>query len=62
MEMQWCPYPNCEFGGTEKEVDEHRTSGIHNAEPQAGSNLTQRPRYVATWRESSRGDVEVRRD
>jgi hypothetical protein len=50
--MKWCPYPECGFGGTEDEVDEHRTSGIHNGEPQAGSNLDQRPRDVSVWRDA----------
>jgi hypothetical protein len=49
--MDWCPYPQCGYGGTTREVDDHRASGIHNAEPQAGSNLAQRPRDVATWRD-----------
>lgn len=48
---KWCPYPECGFGGTDAEVDDHRTSGIHNDEPQAGANLDQRPLDVAHWRE-----------
>lgn len=33
-----CPYKGCTFEGTEAEVDEHRATGVHNDEPQAGSN------------------------
>lgn len=40
--MKYCPYPNCGFGGTEEEVDEHRTYA-HRDEPQEGSNLNQMP-------------------
>lgn len=36
--------PHCGFQGTDAEVDEHRATGVHNDEPQAGSNLSQRPR------------------
>lgn len=36
--MARCPY-DCTFQGTEAEVDDHRTTGVHNDEPQAGSNL-----------------------
>lgn len=38
--MQYCPH--CGFAGTEGEVDEHRSTGVHNDEPQAGSNLSHR--------------------
>ncbi len=38
-----CPY-GCGFSGTDTEVDDHRATGVHNDEPQAGSNLTERPR------------------
>lgn len=34
-----CPYADCSFTGTDAEVDEHRASGAHNDEPQAGSNV-----------------------
>ncbi len=30
--------PQCDFYGTESEVDDHRATGVHNDEPQAGSN------------------------
>lgn len=30
--------PQCPFEGTEAEVDEHRATGVHNDEPQAGGN------------------------
>lgn len=43
-EYRWCPYLHCTFGGSEEEVDEHRATGVHNDEPQAGSNLKHRPR------------------
>lgn len=36
--MSKCPYEDCTFTGTDDEVDEHRTTGVHNDEPQAGSN------------------------
>ncbi len=36
--------PQCDFTGTDAEVDEHRASGIHNDQPQAGSNERQRRR------------------
>lgn len=35
--------PHCGFSGTEDEVDDHRASD-HRDQPQAGSNLAQRPR------------------
>lgn len=38
----WCP--QCGFNGTDAEVDDHRATGVHNDEPQAGSNLGRRPR------------------
>ena len=34
-----CPYQGCGFRGSDEEVDDHRTSGVHDREPQAGSNL-----------------------
>jgi hypothetical protein len=34
-----CPYENCRFEGTDEEVDDHRATGVHDDEPQAGSNL-----------------------
>ncbi len=35
-----CPYANCDFEGTDREVDDHRTQpGIHDDQPQAGGNL-----------------------
>lgn len=34
-----CPYPQCDFAGTEEAVDDHRAY-THRDEPQAGSNLT----------------------
>lgn len=43
MSMKWCPYPNCGFNGTDDDVDEHRACGVHNDQPQAGSNLDHRP-------------------
>ncbi len=36
--------PHCGYAGTDKEVDEHRTTGVHNDEPQMGSNLAEPPR------------------
>lgn len=36
--MARCPYKGCTFEGTEEEVDEHRATGVHNDEPQGGSN------------------------
>ena len=37
--MKRCPYKNCGFTGTDAEVDEHRAlPGIHDDQPQAGSN------------------------
>jgi hypothetical protein len=39
--MKYCPH--CGFSGTDDEVDEHRATGIHNDEPQQGSNLSHRP-------------------
>jgi hypothetical protein len=36
--MSKCPYNNCTFKGADDEVDEHRTTHIHDDEPQAGSN------------------------
>ena len=36
--------PQCDFTGTQAEVDEHRATGIHNDEPQAGGNLAGRRR------------------
>lgn len=42
-ERVWCPYPDCGFGGTEDDVDDHRTYA-HRDEAQAGSNLRHRPR------------------
>ncbi len=33
-----CPYDGCTFRGTNEEVDDHRATGVHNDEPQAGSN------------------------
>lgn len=41
----YCPYADCGFTGTDDQVDEHRTSGTHNDEPQAGSNLRQKPEW-----------------
>lgn len=35
-----CPYLDCTFRGSEEEVDEHRCTGVHNDQPQAGSNLS----------------------
>lgn len=35
---QHCPYRDCSFTGTDAEVDEHRATGIHDDEPQGGSN------------------------
>jgi hypothetical protein len=34
--------PSCTFSGTDDEVDEHRASGVHNDEPQQGSNTQRR--------------------
>jgi hypothetical protein len=34
-----CPYAGCGFEGTEDQVDDHRATGVHNDQPQAGSNL-----------------------
>jgi hypothetical protein len=34
--MSKCPH--CDYPGTDAEVDEHRATGIHNDEPQGGSN------------------------
>lgn len=42
-EQKWCPYKGCGFGGTDDEVDAHRAEN-HRDEPQAGSNLSHRPR------------------
>lgn len=45
MSQQYaCPYTPCTFTGTEDEVDDHRATGVHNDQPQAGSNLSERPR------------------
>lgn len=41
--QKWCPYPDCDFTGTDSEVDDHRTAA-HQDEAQQGSNLSQRPR------------------
>jgi hypothetical protein len=41
-----CPYRDCTFTGTLQEVDDHRATGIHNDEPQAGSNEKARPEHV----------------
>lgn len=38
--MLYCPYPDCDFSGTEAEVDDHRIE-THRDEPQAGSNLSE---------------------
>ena len=35
--------PHCGINGTDTQVDEHRATGIHNDEPQMGSNLNHRP-------------------
>ena len=35
--MARCPYPDCDFEGTEEEVDEHRCYA-HRDEKQEGSN------------------------
>lgn len=37
--MSRCPYKDCTYTGTDEEVDDHRATGIHNDEEQAGSNL-----------------------
>ncbi len=42
-ETVWCPYPQCGFSGTNKEVDGHRADN-HQDEAQQGSNLHERPR------------------
>lgn len=36
--------PHCGYEGTDAEVDEHRATGIHDEEPQGGSNEPHRPR------------------
>jgi hypothetical protein len=39
--MSWrarCPYRGCGYTGTEEEVDDHRTTHVHDDQPQAGSN------------------------
>jgi hypothetical protein len=40
---QWCPYPDCDFSGTEDQVDQHRAEN-HRSEAQEGSNLNARRR------------------
>lgn len=40
--LRWCPYAGCSFNGTDAEVDEHRATGIHDDQPQEGSNLDSR--------------------
>lgn len=37
----WCPYPGCDFTGTDDEVDDHRANN-HKDEAQQGSNLRTR--------------------
>lgn len=37
-----CPYTGCSFVGTDDEVDDHRATGVHNDQPQAGSNIPHR--------------------
>lgn len=37
--MTRCPYAGCTFTGTDDEVDDHRATGVHNDQPQAGSNV-----------------------
>lgn len=39
--MKWCPH--CGFNGTDDQVDDHRATGVHNDQPQAGANLNHRP-------------------
>ena len=39
MSQYRCPYTGCTFTGTDDEVDDHRATGVHNDQPQAGSNL-----------------------
>lgn len=40
--MSHCPH--CGFSGTDTDVDDHRATGVHNDQPQAGSNTASRPR------------------